>query len=303
MIHEHARWLQNGACVAGGHGAGNQLNQLFFPEGLAIDGDANLYIADWWNNRIIEREKAKNNIRIVLDQSQNRDEFESIFQPTSVIIDREFGSLVIAENGRRRVLQLSCQDSTIKVETLIEKTRCWGLAIDEQGNVYVTDIEEHEVRRYVRGKTMTKGEIVAGGNGPGSRDDQLNSPRFVYVDSEMSVYVSDQENHRIMKWVKGATVGIRVAGGYDAGQDLAHLWYPSGIVVDKAGVIYVADTQNHRVLRWRQNKHEGELIAGGRGRGAGENQLDEPKGLCFDDFGNMYVTDKNNHRILCFEIR
>jgi len=42
---------------------------------------------------------------------------------------------------------------------------------------------------------------VAGGNGPGERLDQLNRPLSIILDSNENLYVSDSENHRVLKFL------------------------------------------------------------------------------------------------------
>ncbi|CAF4625739.1 unnamed protein product, partial [Rotaria socialis] len=93
------------------------------------------------------------------------------------------------------------------------------------------------------------GTLVAGGNGEGDGLNQLNFPTYLFVDRDHSVYVSDNENHRVMKWNKGAKEGIVVAGGQGKGTALTRLYSPNGIFVDTLGTLYVADTNNHRVMR------------------------------------------------------
>ncbi|CAF5031049.1 unnamed protein product, partial [Rotaria socialis] len=100
---------------------------------------------------------------------------------------------------------------------------CWGLAMDEQRYLYVSDYVKHEVRRYQLGDQ--NGTLVAGGNGEGDGLNQLHMPN------------------------KGAKEGIVVAGGQGAGSALTQLSHPNGIVVDTLGTLYVADTWNHRVMR------------------------------------------------------
>ncbi|CAF4623915.1 unnamed protein product, partial [Rotaria sp. Silwood2] len=102
--------------------------------------------------------------------------------------------------------------------------------------------QNHEVRRYRRGESQ--GTVVGGGNGSGNRLDQLSYPRYVFVDRDHSVYVSDEGNHRVMKLVKGAKQGIVVAGGEGEGNGLTQLSYPYGVVVDQLGTVYVADWGN-----------------------------------------------------------
>ena len=46
------------------------------------------------------------------------------------------------------------------------------------------------------------------------------------------MYVSDSNNHRVMKWNRGANQGIVVAGGQGKGSTLTHLYYPQGLFVD-----------------------------------------------------------------------
>ncbi|CAF4540414.1 unnamed protein product, partial [Didymodactylos carnosus] len=58
----------------------------------------------------------------------------------------------------------------------------------------------------------SQGTVIAGGNGSGNRLDQLSSPRYVFVDRDHSVYVSDYGNDRVMKWMEGAKQDMVVAG-------------------------------------------------------------------------------------------
>ncbi|CAF1096835.1 unnamed protein product [Rotaria sordida] len=53
-ISEDAQWEQHGVIVAGGYGEGNGTNQFKSPEGLFVDDEENLYIADELNHRIIK---------------------------------------------------------------------------------------------------------------------------------------------------------------------------------------------------------------------------------------------------------
>ena len=76
---------------------------------------------------------------------------------------------------------------------------------------------------------------------------QLNWPTSLYVDEEQAVYVSDSNDHRVMKWNKGAKEGIAMAGRQGYASALTQLSYPQGLFVDTSGTIYVADAGNDRV--------------------------------------------------------
>ncbi|CAF4615914.1 unnamed protein product, partial [Rotaria socialis] len=127
------------------------------------------------------------------------------------------------------------------------------------------------------------------GNGKGNDTNQLNEPAYLFVDRQQNVYVSDNRNHRVMKWNKGAKEGIVAAGGQGEGSALTQLKNPNGIFVDTLGTLYVADTYNHRVMRWTQgDKKQGTVIVGGNGKGEGANQFSGPDGFSFDRQDNLY---------------
>ncbi|CAF1202091.1 unnamed protein product [Adineta steineri] len=220
--------------------------------------------------------------------------------PTDMIVDQQNHSIIIADLGNRRVLRWLNQNRNQKI--IIENIDCCCLAMDKHGFLYVSDRSMNTVRRWKMGEYNNEGIVVAGGNAIGDQLNQLNYPRFIFVDKEQSVYVSDQNNHRVMKWKKDAKEGRIVAGGNGRGGNLNQLSCPQGVIVDDVGQIYVVDFWNARVMRWCEGKEEGEIVVGGNGRGNQSNQLNGPRGLSFDDEGSIYVADWSNHRIEKFEI-
>ncbi|CAF1418554.1 unnamed protein product [Rotaria sordida] len=221
-------------------------------------------------------------------------------RPTDVLIDKETDSLIICDWGNRRVVRWSRRSGTTQGEILIDNISCWGLAMDDQRYLYISDTDKHEVRRYQIG--YKNGTIVAGGNGGGDGLNQFNWPTYIFVDQQQTVYVSDNLNHRVMKWNKGAKERIVVAGGQGQGNALTQLSHPYGLFVDTLGTIYVADSSNHRVMRWPKGAKEGTVIVGGNGKGTGANQFNYLRGLSFDRHGNLYVVDHSNNRVQRFSI-
>ncbi|CAF3783503.1 unnamed protein product, partial [Rotaria socialis] len=275
-IPANATWKQNGVTIAGGNGRGNATNQLSYPYGLFVDGDQTVVIADYVNDRIMQWKNGDTtNGQVVAGGKGHGNGLQQLYGPTDVLIDKETDSLIICDQDNRRVVRRSRRSGATQGEILIDNIQCWGLAMDEQRYLYVSDYEKHEVRRYQLGEK--NGTLVAGGNGQGGGLNQLNMPRYLFVNRDHSVYVSDNWNHRVMKWVEGAKEGIAVAGGQGEGNALTQLSYPYGIFVDTFGTLYVADSQNHRVMRWTQgDKKQGAVIVGGNGQGEGANQLSYP---------------------------
>ncbi|CAF2924072.1 unnamed protein product [Rotaria sp. Silwood2] len=259
-----ARWSQDGKTVAGGNEEGDAPNQLNWPQGLFVDDDQTMIIADWRNHRIVQWKMDDANGQVVAGGKGIGNQLDQLFCPTNVLIDKETDSLIICDRDNRRVVRWSRRSGTTQGEILIDNIDCWGLFMDDQRYLYVSDPKKHEVRRYQIGDK--NGIVVAGGNGEGADPNQLNRPSYIFVDQQQTVYVSDNYNHRVMKWNKGAKEGIVVAGGQGQGNNLTQLFHPIGLFVDTLGTIYVADSLNNRVIRWPKGAKEGTVIVGENGQ-------------------------------------
>ncbi|CAF2151142.1 unnamed protein product [Rotaria magnacalcarata] len=300
-ISANANWAQNGLTIAGGNGAGGATNQLNWPYGFVVDDDQTVIIADSWNNRIMQWTNGDTtNGQVVAGGNGAGSGLNQLTMPTNVLIDNATDSLIICDPGNQRVVRWSRRSGTIQGEILIDSITCYGLAMDEQIYLYVSDYVKQEVRRYQGCDKI--GILVAGGNGQGSGLNQLSYPTFLFVDGQQNVYVSEWQNHRVMKWNKGAIEGIVVAGGQGAGSALTQLNGPLGIIVDTLGALYVVDEFNYRAMRWTQGATQGTVIVGDNGQGAGANQFYNPYGVSFDRYGNLFVLDAGNGRVQRFSI-
>ncbi|CAF1238026.1 unnamed protein product [Adineta steineri] len=267
------KWKQTAITVAGGNEKGKQLNQLSYPLGIFIDKQKNIFVTDSWNERIVEWKYNAKEGQVIAGGNGQGNRTDQLNNPTDMIVDQQNHSIIIADYGNRRVIQWLNQNPQI----LIDNFDCGGLAMDKHGFLYVNDWKNNKIRRWKMGEYNNEGIVVAGGHGQGNRLNQLDHSNFIFVDEDQSVYISDRENHRVMKWRKG-------------------------IFADDLGQVYVADSGNHRVIRWCEGKEEGEVVVGGNGQGDQSNQLNLPMDLCFDDEENLYVVDNCNNRIQKFEI-
>ncbi len=181
-------------------------------------------------------------------------------------------------------------------------------------------------------------QVVAGGNGPGNRYDQLNNPTDMTLDKRTdSLIICDRDNGRVIRWPRrgstngetiisdvyrkgltmddegflyvsdqdevrrwrvGETSGTVVAGGNGLGSSLNQLNAPTHIFVDGDQSVYVSDWNNDRVTKWKKGAKEGIVVVGDQGRGDALTQLDEVQGVFVDQFGTVYVADEDNHRIM-----
>ncbi|CAF4257784.1 unnamed protein product, partial [Adineta steineri] len=266
--------------------------------GIFIDKNKNIFIADLDNHRIVEWKYNAKEGQIIAGGNGQGSRLDQLDRPTDVIVDQQNHSIIIADYGNRRVIQWFNQSQQI----LIPNFDCSRLVMDKYGFLYVNDYMNNEVRRWKMGEYNNEGILVAGGNGKGDQLNQFNYPSFIFVDEDQSVYVTDRDNSRVMKWRKDANEGAVVAGGNGEGGNLNQLSSSAGVIVDGLGQVYVADFDNHRVMRWREGKEEGEIVIGGNGEGDRLNQFSGPNDLSFDEQGNLYVVDNGNARIQKFEI-
>ncbi|CAF1401156.1 unnamed protein product [Adineta steineri] len=295
----NSKWKQHGITVAGGNGEGSELNQLAAPYGIFIGDNKSILIADYRNHRIVEWKYASSNGQIIAGGNGQGNKLDQFDTPTDLVVDKAKNAIIICDHANARVMRWF-RESQTNPQIVIPNIYCYGVAIDKDGSLYVSDIVNDEVRQWKEGDTY--GTLVAGGNGRGDLQNQFNFPYDLFVDEDYSVYVSDMENHRVMKWRKDAKEGIIVAGGNGAGNALDQVSYPSEVVIDNLGQIIIADTRNHRVMQWFEGDTKGSIVVGGNGQGEESNQLYYPGGVSFDAEGNLYVADSGNHRIQKYEL-
>ena len=107
--------------------------------------------------------------------------------------------------------------------------------------------------------------ITIGGSGvAGNANDQLNQPRDAIWAAPNRVYIADYANHRIQKYLIGASTGSTVAGQAPgiAGNASNQFTNPSRVLIDLNDAVYVADSGNHRIQFWTNGGGSGSTIAG-----------------------------------------
>lgn len=171
-------------------------------------------------------------------------------------------------------------------------------------------------------------------NGPANAA-TLCYPAGVAVDKVGNLYVSDNNNHRVLFYTQPFAAGVNanqsasgVFGQYDSftdtacnnsGIDATTLCYPYGLALDAGDNLYVADFNNHRVLVYRtpqaitaspgSGDTTADQVLGQNGdflsntpniSGINALGLYHPLDVALDTAGNLYVADQHNHRVLQF---
>ncbi len=132
-----------------------------------------------------------------------------------------------------------------------------GVAVDGDGNLYVTDRYNYTIRKITPAGVVTTLAGSAGNSGSADgtgADARFNYPAGVAVDGDGNLYVADSSNLTIRK-ITPAGVVTTLAGaakeiGFVDGIGRAGLFnYPEGVAVDGDGNVYVADASNHAIRK------------------------------------------------------
>ena len=114
----------------------------------------------------------------------------------------------------------------------------------------------------------TSGITVAGETGlNGSTSSRLNLPWDLTLDWSNTLYVSDRQNNRVQKFLRGSLNGSTVAGDANgqSGRNLSRLNDTFGIAVDWNDNLYISDRYNYRIQLWLNGAISGSTIAGTSG--------------------------------------
>ena len=268
---------------AGGYAEGtNKTAQFYYPSGVAVDANGNVFVADYGNHLIRKLTAVGTNWAVTTLAG-------SVGNPGSA-------------------------DGTGGAAFFYYPT---GVAVDRAGNLFVADSANHTIRMVTGAGVVTTLAGSAGypGSGDGTGSGALfNNPIGVAVDTKGNVFVADSGNHAIRQ-VTAAGVVTTLAGnpliidengplgGYaDGTNSAARFSGPQGVAVDSAGNVFVADTGN-QVIRKVTAAGVVTTIGGMAGAMGGADGLASgaqflgPAGVATDSVSNLYVADSMNNRI------
>lgn len=78
-----------------------------------------------------------------------------------------------------------------------------AVRIDPYGNLYVVDNNNHRIQLYCRFPTVsTTARTIIGTGSPGSTPTTLRFPSGLALDSDLNIYVADNDNHRIQRFAR-----------------------------------------------------------------------------------------------------
>lgn len=185
-------------------------------------------------------------------------------------------------------------------------------AIDPAGNVIISDLFNHRIRKVnPSGIITTIAGTVPGYNGDGGQATlaEIQAPSGITIDGLGNIYFVDMGNDCVRKintsGVISTIAGTTTAGfsGDGGAATLSQLNTPFGITCDAIGNIYIADTYNARIRKITPSGIINTIAGtstigfGGDGGLAVNASLNLPREVAVDAAGNIYIADTENHRI------
>lgn len=307
------------------------------PEGVAVDGDGHVYVSERAGDRV-RRIDASTGV-ITTFAGTGRPGYSGdggpadqamLGVPTDLAVDSR-GNLYIAEPGTHRVRVVDGATGVITTlagtgeagfggdggpATRARLQTPFGVSVAPDGSIYITDTDNHRIRRVdpatgVIETVAGDGTAGFGGDGGPATSASLWRPHRVVVDADGTLYIGDSFNHRIRR--VDARTGVittiagtgRMGGSGDGGPaTAASLTYSGGLLLDGRGGLLYTDQATHRVRRIdletgliRTVAGTGRWDFGGDGGPALEADFHLPGTMALDRQGAFLVVDKWNGRV------
>jgi sugar lactone lactonase YvrE len=286
------------------------------PQGVAVDSNGNVYVADSDNSTI--REITPSGVVSTLAGLMNsnacvdgKGSAARFYDPTGVAVDAG-GNIYVADTSNDSIRKItpaglvgtfagspgnSGKADGVGSAALFNSPN--GVAVDENGNVYVADTGNNTIRRITPAGVVSTLAGIAGSTGSADGYGSVamfNQPRGVAIDKSGNVYVADSSNSTIRKITPAGVVSTLAgspgtSGSADGIGSAANFSYPHGVAVDASGDVYVADTNNRAVRKVTPSGVVSTLA------GDGTQGIYGATGVAVDAIGNVYVADSSTSAI------
>ena len=252
---------------ANGYSNGIGLEARFaFPSDVVTDNLGNLYICDRWNFKIRKIDINGN----VTDYAGTTQGFldgqvstAQFYAPEGIAIDQA-GNIYIADTYNNRIRKIDTSGNVTTIaggqQGFLDGTNAEskfyspsGLALDSQGNIFVTDRSNNAIRKISpEGIVSTfAGGIQGNADGYGTNA-MLYAPSSIAIDSFDNIFFVDQYNGLIRKITPQgyvSTIAGSILGDQNGVGTLAQFYYPFDVIIDLNGDLVISDMSNHKIKK------------------------------------------------------
>jgi len=270
-LNNFQKFSPNGKFISKFGEEGEELGQFKSPYSMAIDSNDNIYVLDRGNDRIQ---------KVSTDGT-----------PLGALYS--YDGVFITSND-----DISKADNKDKKPSEEEKLKQFAspeaMAIDKEGNFYVTDTGHNRIIKFDKNFKYIS-HFGQTGSGPG----QFDHPHGIGVDSDGNILINELNNARIQKFTNdGKFIKQWGSEGTGPGQFTLPLEH---LKVDKNDNVFITDGADNPRVQVFDN--DGNFLTQFGKLGTGNGEFDLPEHVAFnerDDKGTVYVVDRGNHRIQVF---
>ena len=305
--------------------------QFCNPQGLGIDSQNNIYVADTCNHVIQKISGLIDDVSIFAGSAGSVGNANGVGtvarfnNPLGIAVDSTNNLYVADAVGRTvRKITTGAAVTTLAGASNVEGatdgtggnasfTTLWGLVVSNN-TIFAADASNNNIRQITLGGTVTTWAGVA--SQTGSTDatgiaSRFSFPYAVAYDTNGNAFIADRRNHTVRKVTMagvvttvGGTAGL--AGSVDGtgGTGGTALFdNPTGIAVDAVGNIYVAESGNHTIRKITHDFTQVTTFAGAASVGGATDgpranaRFLNPEALALDSAGNLYVADTGNSTV------
>ena len=308
--------------------------KLYQPGEVYIDSTGYIYIADCFNCRVRKVDDAGTIYTIAGNGSAG---FSGDNGPATAAelsngigkIAKDFkGNLYIADGNNHRIRKVAAVTQIITTYAGNGSGTYAGdggqatdaslfypghLAIDNAGNLYISDVDNYRIRRVDTFGIITTyagtGALGSTGDGGPATAATFASTQGLACDAGGNLLVCDRNNGKVRVINAATKIITTIAGNGSSGFSgsgvaaTATGMVPEGIAVDGFGNVYLADYHNNRVYKINSsgiiNSIAGTGASGYNGDGilADTAELQYVYDVALDLCGNIFIADGNNERI------
>ena len=280
------------------------------PQGIEVDTNGNIYVADTDNNaiRLIDSETALvSTLAGAVGTGSTDGTTSARFNGPSRIKSDTLGNLFVTDTQNssiRKIIKATGVVSTYKTGINLPV----GIAIDANNNVFVSDPSSNLIRKIAIDLT----DSVIAGNTVGLNDGtgvaaSFNAPNGIALDPSGNLFVADMYNHDIRKIIISSGLVSTYSGSPNVPGLLnrkigmaASFVNPNGVAIDSLGNIYISDSERNSIQKISTlgvvTTFAGSLVglAGYANATGNDALLNHPMGLAFDSSDNLFVADNGN---------
>ncbi|WP_118975964.1 Ig-like domain-containing protein [Taibaiella koreensis] len=208
--HRIQKWAPNapyGATVAGiSSYPGTGADQLNGPVHVTMDTAGNLYVTEYYNNRVTKWAPGATQGVTVAGSSNGAagSGNNELNHPRAAKVDAA-GNIYVADNGNNRVVKYTGGTGVVVAgmggsgSGPAQLNSPMALDVDAMGNIYIADENNNRIQRWAPG--AASGTTIAGPGTAGyGSNQQLNDPVGVALDANGNLFVSDRGNYQVAEY-------------------------------------------------------------------------------------------------------